>query len=113
MFTVDPVTLQFASYTFIGHAFVAGNTAGIYNSTYDFAIAMDSGNNVIRSYIDSGSVREGAIFATGVSDGGSGEQTRIITIGDTINGYCPADTDGDGTVNLLDLLLILTNWGPC
>ncbi len=144
MFTVDPVTLQFASYAFIGHAFVAGNTAGIYNSTHDFAIAMDSGNNVIRSYIDSGSVQEVAIFATGVSDGGGGELTRIITIGDTINGYCPADTDGngvvdvsdligvlaawgssdptydiapppvgDGTMNFLDLILILTNWGPC
>ena len=112
MFTVDPVTLQFAPYAYIGHPFVGGNTAGIYNSTHDFAIAMDSFNDVIRSYIESGTLQEGAIFATGVSsDGGSGEQTRIITIGDTINGYCPADTDSDGVVDIGDLIGVLGAWG--
>ncbi len=117
MFTVDPVTLQFAPYAYIGHPFVGGNTAGTYNSTYDFAIAMDSFNDVIRSYVESGAVQEGAIFATGVStDGFSGELTRIITIGDTINGATPppcGDTDGDGVVGIADFLAVLAAWGPC
>ncbi|MCH8345266.1 MAG: hypothetical protein IH983_14950, partial [Planctomycetes bacterium] len=25
----------------------------------------------------------------------------------------PADFDGDGTVGILDLLTLLANWGPC
>jgi hypothetical protein len=116
MFTVDPVTLAFAPYAYIGHPFVAGNTAGTYNSTYDFAIAMDSGNNVIRSYVESAVVQEGVIFATGVSGGGSGEQTRMITIGDTINGAPPApcgDTNGDGAADVADLTAVLLAWGVC
>ena len=113
MFTVDPVTLQFAPYAIIGHPFVAGNTAGTYNSTHDFAIALDSFNDVIRSYVQSGNVQEGVIFATGVSRGGSGELARIITIGDTINVPCTADLDGDGMVGVSDFLDLLGNWGPC
>ena len=62
-------------------------------------------------------MQEGAIFASGVSgDGGSGEQTRMITIGDTINGTptqpC-GDTDGDGIVNIADLIAVILAWGPC
>ncbi len=113
MFTVDPVTLQFAPYAYIGHPFVAGNTAGTYNSTHDFAIALDSFNDVIRSYVQSCDVQEGAIFATGVSRGGSGELARIITIGDTINVPCTADLDGSGAVGVPDLLSLLGSWGPC
>ena len=111
MFTVDPVTLQFAPYAYIGHPFVGGNTAGTYNSTYDFAIALDSFNDVIRSYVESGAVQEGVIFATGVSRGGSGEQTRIITIGDTINvPASPADLNGDGCADSKDLTILLGAW---
>ncbi len=113
MSTVDSVTLQFAPYAYIGHPFVAGNTAGTYNSTHDFAIALDSFNDVIRSYVESGAVQEGAIFATGVSRGGSGELARIITIGDTINVPCTADLDGSGSVGVFDLLFLLGAWGPC
>ena len=114
MFTVDPVTLLFEPYAYIGHPFVGGNTAGTYNSTHDFAIAMDSFNDVIRSYVESGEVQEGVIFATGVSsDGGSGELTRIITIGDTININipCPWDLDGSGSVGTGDLLELFFQWG--
>ncbi len=28
-------------------------------------------------------------------------------------GACPADLDGDGSVGILDLLILLSNWGPC
>lgn len=116
MFTVDPVTLAFAPYAYIGHPFAGGNTAGIYNSTYDFAIAMDSFNDVIRAYVESPQVQEGTIFTMDVSgNGGSGEQTRIITIGDTINGYvapvCATDFNGDGCINVSDLLGMLGAWG--
>ncbi len=26
---------------------------------------------------------------------------------------CPPDFDGDGAVGILDLLMLLANWGPC
>ncbi len=40
-------------------------------------------------------------------DGRQEEAVDIVTI------LCPADLDGDGTVAVSDLLLVLSVWGPC
>ncbi|HJO16368.1 MAG TPA: hypothetical protein QF800_05710 [Phycisphaerales bacterium] len=34
--------------------------------------------------------------------------------GDTVcPAYCPGDVDGDGTVGVNDILIVIANWGPC
>ena len=45
---------------------------------------------------------------------GCGRINAANTIAAIVNGpRCPADLDGDGTVDIFDLLTLLANWGPC
>ena len=79
-------TLQFADFANIGDYFgVGGNLAGTFNSVHGYGAALDSftDSGYIRTYVQSASVQPGVQLASDVSDsGGSGEQARIISIGD-------------------------------
>ncbi len=48
---------------------------------------------------------EGSIIEAAVDD----LQVAVIDCGQAI----PGDLDGDGTVGIFDLLILLSNWGPC
>ncbi|MDG2478200.1 MAG: plastocyanin/azurin family copper-binding protein [Phycisphaerales bacterium] len=42
----------------------------------------------------------------------SSGMTGVITVEELPN-PCPADVDGDGTVNVNDVLAVIGDWGPC
>lgn len=116
MFTVDPATLAFADFAIMSYPFVAGNVCGTYNSVHGYGASLDSFNDMgyILTFAQSGSVQAGTQLASDVSDDCcSGDSSRMISIGDTINGFdpCPADTNGSGTVDVTDLLGLLAAWG--
>jgi hypothetical protein len=114
MFLIDPVTLQFEPFAYIQHHFSAWNRPATYNSTYGIAFAVDEWNDHVRTYIDSDTVQAGAIHASNVSSVGA--LTFMLSIGDTISGTAPppcGDIDGDGQVDVADLVAILAAWGPC
>jgi hypothetical protein len=115
MFLIDPVTLQFEPFATIQHNFSGWNRPATYNSTYGIAFAVDEWNDHVRTYIASGGVQAGTILASNVSSVGA--RTFMLSVGDTVNGSVTpppcGDTDGDGQVDVTDLLAILTAWGPC
>jgi hypothetical protein len=110
MFLVDPVTLQFEPFAYIQHHFSAWNRPATYDSTHGIAFAIDEWNDHVRTYVDSDTVQAGGIHASGVSSVGA--LTFLLSVGDTINGHCGADTDGSGAVDFADLLALLAAWGP-
>ena len=52
----------------------------------------------------------GVIIASGVRLGGHGRHALLLTPDPAC---CPADLDGNGTVGVNDLLILLADWGPC
>ncbi len=49
----------------------------------------------------------------GAMTGGAYELSGGFWPGSAASIPCPADVDGDGMVDVLDLLLVLAQWGPC
>ncbi len=47
----------------------------------------------------------------GDGHGGVLDLLMLLSSWGPCKGDCPADLDGDGTVGILDLLTLLTNWG--
>ena len=51
----------------------------------------------------------GALF----HDGAAGRNSGAAYVFDLTCPPCPADADGSGTVDLGDVMAVLTSWGPC
>lgn len=105
---IDPETLVITPFATSNYAGVGGEVAGAYSARIGKAVVLDSLNDVLRVYALGESGAGMIVPATGVSwGGGSGEIATFIEISNT----CPADLNGDGSVDGADLAALLAAWG--
>lgn len=118
MLIVDPANGSISPFAMSNYAGVAGEVAGTFSRVLGKAVVLDSFNDQLRLF-NPGESGRGAIWLGNVSSSGSGEVARLVEIGGTIGGgpACRGDvgpgSGGDGTVDVNDLLQIISAWGPC
>jgi hypothetical protein len=93
----------------LGHATLWASSADLAVDLHD-ALPADFTASIAQAiWIDP----EGPIHVVGSAYNATAERTEAILWTADAGAECPADVDGSGAVNVLDLLILLENWGPC